>query len=87
MVQRVDGNALAGVLAGWVAGDATMIEAECRECGSVAPLATTIVERDGFADIVRCRGCTRTLLTVLHGPAGDRVVFGAVRSWVMPAGE
>lgn len=81
----VDGNALAGVFAELLSRDATMIEAECRECGLAEPLATTVVERDEFAVIVRCRGCTHTLLTVLHEPAGARFVIGAVRSLSTPA--
>lgn len=82
-VEVVDGNALAGVLGGVLADDPTVLEAECGACGAVALLATTVVERDGFADIVRCRGCTHTLLTVLHETRGLRIVVGALRSWVV----
>lgn len=74
--ERVDGNALAGVFAEMLSQDATMIVAECRECGTTAPLATAMVERDEFAVIVRCRDCTHTLLTLLHEPTGMRMVIG-----------
>ena len=78
--ELVDGNALAGIFTELLSRDATMIQAEC---GATAPLATTTVERDEFAVIVRCLGCTHTLLTILNEPAGSRLVIGAVRSLVL----
>jgi hypothetical protein len=76
--ERVDGNALAGVFVEMLSQDATMIAAECRECGMTALLATAMVERDEFAVIVRCRDCTHTLLTLLHEPTGMRMVIGSL---------
>ncbi|SIT75688.1 DUF6510 family protein [Microbacterium sp. RU33B] len=81
--ELVDGNALAGIFTELLSRDATMIQAECGACGATAPLATTTVERDEFAVIVRCRGCTHTLLTILNDPAGSRLVIGAVRNLVL----
>ncbi|SBS74293.1 DUF6510 family protein [uncultured Microbacterium sp.] len=65
-VRHVDGNALAGLLADVFAGDMTMALLACGHCGQVGPLAAASVEDDGAAAIVRCRACTRTLLTVLR---------------------
>ena len=75
----VDGNAAAGILSEVFTGDVTRMLAECGGCGSVAPLAEAVVEIDETAAIVRCRGCTHTLVTVLRSEAGVRVVIGSLR--------
>ncbi len=75
----VDGNVLAGLLAGVLEGDATMLVGVCAGCGSAAALAQTIVEIDETAAIARCRTCTHTLLTVLQDEQGARVVLGMLR--------
>ncbi|GAA1651183.1 DUF6510 family protein [Microbacterium flavum] len=58
----VDGNALAGVLSGVFAVDPTLLTLVCAHCGRTGLLAETVVERTAASAIVRCRGCTRTLL-------------------------
>ncbi|RKS93549.1 hypothetical protein DEU37_0964 [Microbacterium sp. AG790] len=72
-VARVDGNALAGMLSGVFAGDATSMTLVCGHCAGSQPLAEAVVERDEYGAIVRCRGCSRTLMTVVvaadSGPA------------------
>jgi len=68
---RVDGNALAGVLSALFAGDPTLLTLVCGHCARSGPLAEAAVERDETCAIVRCRGCTRTMLSVVIGPAGD----------------
>lgn len=72
-VSQVDGNALAGMLSGVFAGDATSITLVCGQCARSGPLAEAVVERDHYGAIVRCRGCSRTLMTVVasadSGPA------------------
>lgn len=72
----VDGNALAGLLSELFDGDVTMLEGVCGGCGSRAPLADAVVEIDEAGAIVRCRGCTHTLATVLRDGDGVRLVFG-----------
>lgn len=75
----VDGNVLAGLLAGVLEGDVTTLMGVCAGCGAVAALAETVVEIDEAAAIVRCRSCTHTLLTVLQDERGVRVVLGMLR--------
>jgi hypothetical protein len=75
----VDGNALAGLLAGVFEGDATMLVGVCAGCGAAAALSETIVEIDDTCAIARCRTCTHTLLTVLQDDESVRVVFGMLR--------
>jgi len=75
----VDGNAAAGILSEIFTGDVTILVGVCGPCGAVAPLGETLVELDEFAAIVRCRGCTHTLLTVLRAETGTRVLIGGLR--------
>jgi DNA-directed RNA polymerase subunit RPC12/RpoP len=75
----VDGNVLAGLLAGVIDDDATTLVGVCAGCGSEGPLAETVVEIDEVAAIVRCRSCTHTLLTVLQDGERVRVVIGMLR--------
>ncbi|MGN8552009.1 UNVERIFIED_CONTAM: DUF6510 family protein [Microbacterium sp. SLM126] len=75
----VDGNVLAGLLAGVLDGDATTLVGVCAGCGAAAALAETVVEIDEAGAIARCRSCTHTLLTVLQEGDGVRVVLGMLR--------
>lgn len=71
-VRIVDGNALAGMLAGALAVDPTMLALTCGHCGSRFLLAETVVEREPDSALVRCRSCTHTLLTL--GDEADALV-------------
>ncbi|MFJ6653039.1 DUF6510 family protein [Microbacterium sp. NPDC091313] len=64
----VDGNAVAGMLADALAGDATMMAITCGCCGDRAVLAETVVEREPTSALVRCRSCTHTLFTLAEEP-------------------
>ncbi len=67
-VTRVDGNAVAGMLAGVLAGDPTMLALRCGTCGDRFVLAETVVEREPMSALVRCRSCTHTLFTLADEP-------------------
>ena len=54
---------------------------------AVLAIAEAVVEIDEVAAIIRCRGCTHTLATVLHTAAGTRIVFGTLRELQVPAGD
>lgn len=82
-VENVDGNALAGPLSALFAADLTTALVTCRHCGDEAQLATAVVERDATSDIVICRGCTHTLFTLHHSPAGLRLDIAGLAA--MPA--
>lgn len=69
-VDHVDGNALAGVLAELMSADASTLRITCRHCGMRGDLGAAVVERDDVGAIVRCRGCTRTLLVLLREAGG-----------------
>ncbi|MEU1970310.1 DUF6510 family protein [Microbacterium sp. NPDC019599] len=70
-VERLDGNALAGVLAEFMSGDASMLRITCRHCGTQGDLAEAVVERDGVGAIVLCHGCEHTLLVILRDADGS----------------
>lgn len=74
---RVDGNAIAGMLAEVLGGDITSRIGVCDGCGAAAPLAEAVVELDDRAAIVVCRSCTMTLLTVLRSEG--RLILGSLR--------
>jgi hypothetical protein len=79
VMSRVDGNAVAGVLADVFVGDVTTMRGMCGECSSVSSFAETDVELDAKAAIVRCRTCTVTLFTVLRSEGTPRLVVGSLR--------
>jgi hypothetical protein len=78
----VDGNAAAGMMWDVFGADVTALIGVCGGCGAAAPMAEAIVELDETAAILRCRGCTHTLVTVLRDEHGARVVIGALRELV-----
>lgn len=77
---RLDGNALAGMLAGILGDEPTTLRVVCGGCGAESPLAETVVELDDVYGIVRCRRCTRTLFTVMSAADGVRLSFAGLGS-------
>lgn len=84
-MQIVDGNAVAGALHGMFRADPTMLIVACGHCGTAGPLAGTVVEQDDYAAIVRCRTCTRTLLTVFEEDDGVAVTVASLARITLPA--
>lgn len=78
MLEHVDGNALAGSLAGVFGADPTLATGGCAQCGAEAALATALVERDELAAIVRCGSCTHTLFTVWTDASALRIEIAAL---------
>lgn len=77
-VRHVDGNAIAGLLADVFVGEPSTLVVVCRHCGLSGPLGATDVEDDAVAAIVRCRGCTRTLLTAMRSDTGVSITVGSL---------
>ncbi|UIN31794.1 DUF6510 family protein [Microbacterium binotii] len=73
VAQRVDGNALAGMLDAFAGLDPALLVLTCGHCGRSAALAEWSVEMDAAAAIVRCRGCTRTFATIFRRDGGIEV--------------
>jgi uncharacterized Zn finger protein len=60
----LDGNAIAGLLREIFAAEMTSAQATCATCGTVRPLADTLVYLRGPGTVVRCRQCTSVLMVV-----------------------
>jgi hypothetical protein len=69
----LDGNALAGPLAGIAAGDLTTAVGQCNFCGATAVLATARVYPHAPGLTARCTDCGSVLLRLSE--AGERTVL------------
>jgi len=69
---RLDGNAVAGVLAEVFALEATTALVRCSGCGHEDPLAAATVYANAPGVVVRCRGCAGVLMRFAE--IRDRVV-------------
>lgn len=72
---RLDGNALAGIMADALGWDATAAPARCAGCGVIDAFATAIVYMTAMGSVARCRHCDAVLATFVTGPGG-RAWFG-----------
>ncbi|HWM32947.1 MAG TPA: DUF6510 family protein [Pseudolysinimonas sp.] len=64
-MQHLDGNVLAGPLAGLFAFDVTTASARCAGCGELAMLAQAMVYADAMGYVARCASCDAVLATVV----------------------
>ena len=71
MTARLDGNVLAGALAGLFVPDPTSLHARCTGCDQVAALGEAVVYPDAPGLVARCRSCDHVLVALVD--AGDRV--------------
>ena len=79
----VDGNAAAGILSEIFAGDVTTARSACAaDAGRSRRSPRRSSSSTRSRAIVRCRGCTHTLVTVLRTPSETRVVIGTLRELV-----
>ncbi|MHA7264182.1 DUF6510 family protein [Arthrobacter sp. TMN-37] len=69
----LDGNVLAGPLSEFAAGDLTLAEGRCENCGETGVLATTRVYANAPGLTARCRMCGSVLLRLTE--AGGRSVL------------
>ena len=69
----LDGNALAGPLAEFAAGDLTSAVGQCTGCGATASLATSRVYQHAPGLTARCPGCGSVLLRLSE--AGEHTVL------------
>lgn len=79
----LDGNALAGPLAGIYAFDAPSARACCAACGVAELLARALVFATAMGVVARCRNCEAVLLTVVDRPDGTSVSARGI-TWLRP---
>jgi stage V sporulation protein SpoVS len=64
----LDGNSVAGPLAGVFAVDLTAAVGGCAGCGAVAVLAAARVYPDAPGLVVRCASCNAVLIRIVEAP-------------------
>jgi hypothetical protein len=79
MSGQLDGNVLAGVLAGNLSGDPTLTMGRCLGCGDVSPLALAMVwVKKNHSFIVRCHICDAVLMIAIEKPGGTTLTTPGV---------
>ena len=78
---RLDGNALAGALEEFFAGDVTSARGKCSCCGRIAELGAQHLYRYPHAPgaVLRCAACEHVLLVLAPGPDGARLRLPGLR--------
>jgi hypothetical protein len=65
-VERLDGNAIGGLLYDVFGAEMTTASTECAHCGASGIVAECEVYLGGPGAVVRCRGCRGVLLAVVE---------------------
>jgi len=65
-MERLDGNAIAGVLAEIFGTEMTVAVSVCGSCGSTGPVAELHVYLRAPGIVVRCPGCESVLLRIVR---------------------
>ena len=68
--QRLDGNAVAGLLQEIFPFEMTMAATICGRCGAQRPIGALLVYRHGMGTIIRCTSCDNPLIRIAQRP-GD----------------
>ncbi len=75
----LDGNALAGALAGFLGPDPTVATLRCSGCRTVGALAVTRVHASPMGVVARCPHCDDVLVTVVDVPGGPWIGIPGAR--------
>lgn len=67
----LDGNAIAGDLAGLFGEDLTAASGQCLGCGQVSTLAQAHAYVGGPGIVLRCPGCDSVLLRLVRSPTNS----------------
>ncbi|HEX6677736.1 MAG TPA: DUF6510 family protein [Actinomycetes bacterium] len=65
---RLDGNAVAGMLAEALAAEPTADLANCAGCGASNQLGALLAYVHGMGAVLRCPGCESVMLRIGRGP-------------------
>ncbi|HEX6349344.1 MAG TPA: DUF6510 family protein [Candidatus Dormibacteraeota bacterium] len=76
---KLDGNAIAGVLAEIFAVEMTAVEGTCAGCGNVAPMGAVDVYANAPGIVVRCPACAQVLITIVRAPGRTWLDLGGLR--------
>jgi hypothetical protein len=67
-VQRVDGNAAAGVLSELFVPDLTAARAKCAGCGANSEIGILLVYAHGMGTVMRCPDCDGVVMRIARTP-------------------
>ncbi|HEX2170991.1 MAG TPA: DUF6510 family protein [Dehalococcoidia bacterium] len=84
---RLDGNAVAGLLAELFGADVTTAVTICAQCGSAGQVGTLAVYTNAPGTVVRCTGCAGVLLRVVRGRGRLWLDLRGIRSLEIEAPE
>jgi Family of unknown function (DUF6510) len=62
----LDGNAAGGLLQEVFGAEMTTAVGTCATCGTVGPVAETVVYLDAPGAVIRCRTCTSVLMVIVR---------------------
>jgi hypothetical protein len=79
-MERLDGNAAAGLLREIFAREMTVAIETCAGCGSSEPLGAVHVYMGGPGTVLRCPHCTMMLMCIVRVGDELHVDLGGVRS-------
>ena len=65
-MEKLDGNAAAGILQEVFPFEMTLVETTCTGCGRSGPIGGLAVYAHGMGTIIRCPGCDCALIRLVH---------------------
>lgn len=83
-MERLDGNAIGGVLLDLFGVEMTVAKSICGSCGAHAEIARLHVYTRGPGIVVRCAGCEGVVLRIVEGRDRTWVDLSGMRSLEIP---
>ena len=84
-MERLDGNAIGGMLYYVFGREMTLAQAQCGHCGARGPLAECEVYLGGPGVVVRCRGCHGMMMVLVEVREVTCVDLGGMSELEFPA--
>lgn len=76
----VDGNAVAGLLAGVFSAEVTASPGQCASCRTVSMVGTLRVYMRGPGVVLRCPACAEVVIRIVETPASTMVDLSGIRT-------
>ena len=81
MIERLDGNAIGGLLYDLFGQEMTVSTGFCRSCGQRARVAELHVYMRAPGTVARCPHCESVLLCIVEGPRGTWIDLGGLSTF------
>ena len=85
--ERLDGNAVAGLLQEVFGAEMTAVSCRCAHCGHVGQLGTLHAYTSAPGVVLRCSICQQVTLRIVVTPAGYHVDIRGAAYFRMPASD